>query len=72
MFDDAEKFRYYRILIYVLAFIILFEVGMLAWAIPEKSTFIIITLSALGFLCLYLIILCLRLVKELQENSKKK
>ena len=71
MYDDSQKFRYYRILVGILAFIILFEVGVLVWLIPVKTTFITITLSALGFLCLYLIVLCFRLIKELQENSKK-
>ncbi|MDL2230271.1 hypothetical protein LJB87_00565 [Alistipes sp. OttesenSCG-928-L06] len=72
MYDDSQKFRYYRMLVYILAFILLFEVGMLAWAIPVKTTFITITLAALGFLCLYLIVLCLRLIKELQGKSEEK
>ena len=72
MYDESHKFRYYRILVYILAFIILFEVVMLALAIPGKTTFIVITLTALGVLCLYLIVLCLRLIRELQQNTKLK
>ena len=70
MDDNTTKFRYYKTLVYILAFIILFEVVMLALAIPVKTTFITVSLAALGFLCLYLIVLCLRLIRELQQKSK--
>ena len=72
MYDESAKFRQYRALVYALTFILLFEVGMLAWAIPERTTFIVITLSALGFLCLYLVVLCLRLIRELEKNTRGK
>ena len=71
MNGDINKFRYYKRLVYILAFILFFEVGMLVLAIPVKTSFITVSLTAVGFLCLYLIILCLRLIKELQEKSKK-
>ena len=71
MNDDNNKFRQYRSLVYILAFIILFEVVMLILAVPAKTTFITVTLAAISFLCLYLIILCLRLIRELQQKSKK-
>ena len=71
MDNNTDKFRLHRTLVYVLAFIILFEVGMLYWAIPVRTTFITITLSAVALLCLYLIVLCLRLIRELQQNSEK-
>lgn len=70
MDDNTTKFRYYKTLVYILAFIILFEVVMLALAIPVKTTFITVSLAAVGFLCLYLIIFCLRLIRELQQKSK--
>ena len=68
---DNNKPLQYRILVYVLGFIILFETVMLGLAIPIKTTFIWFTLGTLAFLCLYLLIFCLRLIKELQEKSKK-
>ncbi len=68
---DNDKFRQYRALVYILGFIILFETVMLSLAIPAKTTFIWLSLGALAFLSLYLLLLCLRLVKELQEKSKK-
>ena len=72
MHDEIHKFRYYRILIGVLAFAIVFELVMLALAIPMKTTFIATTLYAVGLLNLYLIVFCFRLIRELQKNAKNK
>ena len=72
MNDDTQKFRHYRTLVWLLAFIIAFEVVMLFGAVPVKTTFITVSLCALAFLCFYLIVLCLRLIRELQEKSKKR
>ena len=69
--DDIAKFRHYRTLVYTLAFILAFEVVMLILAVPAKTTFVSVTLGAIAFLCLYLIVLCLRLIRELQKKSKK-
>ncbi|MDR0954307.1 MAG: hypothetical protein LBM20_02855 [Rikenellaceae bacterium] len=68
--DTTRKFRQYRTLVYLLAFVILFEMGMLMLAVPAKTTFIWFTLAVIAFLCLYLIVLCLRLIRELQETKK--
>jgi uncharacterized membrane protein len=72
MQNSSGKFRHYRTLVYILGFIILFEAGILVWAIPVKTTFIVVTLCTLIFLCLYLILLCLRLIRELQQSSPEK
>ena len=69
---DNDKFRQYRTLVYVLGFIILFETVMLGVAIPAKTTFIWFTLGAIAFLCLYLLILCFRLIGELQKPARTK
>ncbi len=71
MDNPNKKIKPYRTLVGVLAFILLFEVAMLIRAIPQKTTFIWITLATIAFVCLYLTIFCLRLIKELKENSKK-
>lgn len=72
MHEDTPKFRTYRTIVCLLAFIVGFEIVLLARAIPVHTTFIDLTLGALGFLCLYLIVLCLRLIGELQKNSRDK
>ena len=72
MDEFQQKLRSYRTLIYVLAFILFFEIIILSLQIPEKTTFTWITLLALGFLCLYLIVLCIRLVKELQDKENNR
>lgn len=69
--NPNEKFRLYRTLVWVLAFILFFEVAMLCWAIPAKTTFIWITLGAIAFLSLYLLVFCLRLIRELSEKQNK-
>ncbi len=71
MENPNEKIRHYRTLVRVLAFILAFEVVMLVWAVPVKTNFVWGTLGVIAFVCLYLIVLCLRLIKELKDLSKK-
>lgn len=71
MYDDRNKFRNYRTLIFILGAILLFELFMLTRFVT-LTTFITTTIGVIGFLCIYLIVLCLRLVRELQQNEKNR
>lgn len=69
MENAREKLPTIRNIVYIIAFIILFELVMLTIQIPVKTSFMWFTLSAIAVLCLYLIILCLKLIKELHPKD---
>lgn len=69
MDDLKEKLPVYRTMAYTLAAIIALELIFLAAMTPAKTTFFWIMLAAIAISLLYLIVLCLKLVKELQKRS---
>ena len=66
-----EKLRAYRTLTVIIAVVIAFTLGMLGWMLPGGTVYIPIMLGGLALFSLYLIVLCLRLIRELKETLKK-
>lgn len=71
MEDKNEKVPVIRNIVYIVAFILLFEIFMLIVQVPQKTTFLWVTISALGLMCAYLVILCLKLIRELDKKGDK-
>ncbi len=66
-----EKLRTYRTLTTIIAVVIAFELVMLCRMIPLKTTYHWLMLGGLALFCLYLIVLCLRLIRELRNRLDK-
>ena len=69
--EILEKLGSYRTLTIVIAVVVVFELAMLFFAIPVKTKLIWISLGGLTIFFIYLIALCLRLIKELKDILDK-
>jgi hypothetical protein len=63
-----DKLRAYRTLTIVSAVMIAFTLLTLGAMIPRKTIHIWLMLGGAALFCLYLIVLCLRLIRELKER----
>jgi len=66
-----EKLHAYRTSTLVIALVIVFALTMLATTIPLKTSAIWAMIGTVGVFSLYLIVLCLRLIKELKDRVGK-
>lgn len=71
MNEMSEKLRAYQTLTIIIAVAIAFQLLMLGVMIPVKTTYIWIMLGGLALFSLYLIVLCLRLIRELTNRLGK-
>ncbi len=70
MENAKEKLPVLRNVVWLTAFILFFELGMLAWKTPGKSAFHWITFGVIAITAIYLVAICLKLIKELDGKSK--
>lgn len=66
-----ERLRNIRTNVWIIAGIVALELGMLVAMLRPDSFFLWATLGVFALMCVYLVRLCLMLVKELEKKQDK-
>lgn len=66
-----DRFKGLTIVVYILAGLLVFKLGMLVVMLRPNSAQLWLSLAVLAIICLYLISLSLGLIKELKNKQKQ-
>ncbi len=67
-----ERLRNFRTIVWLIAGIVALELGMLAVILRPGSFYLWATLGVFALMCIYLVYLCLTLIKELEKKEQNK
>ena len=66
-----ERIGKLKVIVWLLAVILLFELGFLAYMLAPGNFFLWTTLGVIAIVCLYLCVLIWQLIRELTDRVRK-